>query len=180
MYSYRVAINPLFSDRAEELVYHDNLVMPDISKKEHPDRVFGLRKTRVFEDALCCPSQVQPFRSVRSVLRFSPFQNVGEPLLFPFLILEAKSEKGSDDWDSIEKQTAFPIRTLLKLQHDLYQQTNDQSIWRDGPLVWFLSNKGENWRVYGCFTDVADEISNYVRILVVPTTTQRNLTDENL
>lgn len=171
MYRCRVAINPLFSDRAEELVYHDTLVVPDISKKEHPDRVFGLRKTRVFEDALCCPSQARNIQPIRAVLRFSPFQDLGEPLLFPFLILEAKSKKGSDDWDSIEKQTAFSIRTLLKLQQELYHQTNDQPDWRDGPLVWFLSNKGENWRVYGCFTNVADEVSNYVRLLVVPTAT---------
>lgn len=138
--------------------------MPELSRKEHPDRVFGLRETKQFDEALSCPMASQPSRTLGSVLRISPFKNVGEPLLFPFLILEAKSEKGSDDWDSIEKQTAFPIRTLLKLQQDLYDYTNEKSHWRDGPLVWFLSNKGEDWRVYGCFTDITNEILEYVRL----------------
>ena len=137
--------------------------MPELSRKEHPDRVFGLRERRNFEEALSCPLASQPSQTVGSVLEISPFRNVGEPLLFPFLILEAKSEKGSDDWDSIEKQTAFPIRTLLKLQQDLYEYTIEKSRWHDGPLVWFLSNKGEDWRVYGCFTDVTHEILKYVR-----------------
>ncbi len=157
-------MNLLFSDRAEELVYHDSIVMPELSRKEHPDRVFGLRERRNFEEALSHPSASQPSRTLSSILETSPFKNAGEPLLFPFLILEAKSEKGSDDWDSIEKQTAFPIRTLLKLQQDLYEYTNEKSHWLDGPLVWFLSNKGEDWRVYGCFTDITDEILNYVRL----------------
>jgi hypothetical protein len=66
-------------------------------------------------------------------------------VLYPFLLVEAKSEKGSPGFESIESQSAFPIRALLKLQHDLGAATESEI----NPLVWFLANQGEEWRVYG-------------------------------
>ena len=93
------------------------------------------------------------YLSSRQDLRQSPF--IDGKVLFPFLIIEAKSEKGSPGFESIENQTAFPIRTLLKLQNDL-SGTSETSI---KPLVWFLANQGDEWRVYG---SVVDD-SNFVR-----------------
>ncbi|KAL9132260.1 MAG: hypothetical protein Q9175_006564 [Cornicularia normoerica] len=61
-------------------------------------------------------------------IRITPFKQGGEPLLFPFLILEAKSAKG-DDFDSIQKQTAFPIRTLLQMQADLRNKCGHLLSW---------------------------------------------------
>lgn len=94
-------------------------------------------------------------------------------------VSDSGSEIRKRVWGSIEKQTTFPVRTLLKLKQELHHQNNNYH-WYDSPLVGFSYNKGENWRVYGCFTDVADDISNYVRLLVVPTTKQRKRTDWNL
>jgi hypothetical protein len=99
--------------------------------------VFGLRETAAFND----------HASTRECLRQSPFSD--GRVLYPFLIVEAKSEKGSRGFESIENQTAFPIRTLLKLQHDL-SAASETGI---KPLVWFLANQGEEWRVYGSVVD---------------------------
>lgn len=59
------------------------------------------------------------------LVRSSPFKDGIEPLLFPFLILEAKSGKSSSGFREIQMQTAFPIFALLKLQQDLVAQVQD-------------------------------------------------------
>ena len=160
-------LNPLFSDRAEELVFHNNTIQPDLPKQEHPDRIYGLRETKVFEQALNARVQSSAPQSmdsklVRDIIRSSPFRPEGDPLLYPFLILEAKSERGQDSFDSIEKQTSFPIRTLLKLQGELQQSCHYHPAWQHGPTVWFLANKGEEWRVSAGFIQSANEEQNYV------------------
>jgi hypothetical protein len=71
----------------------------------------------------------------------------GESLLFPFLLLEAKSGKSADDWHSIWLQSAFPIRTFLQTQQRLYKMAGCPPKWESGPLVWFVSNKGQDWSV---------------------------------
>ncbi len=106
-------------------------------KPQQPDRVFGLSQTKLLKE----------YTASRRDLRHSPFAD--GKVLYPFLIIEAKSEKGSPGFESIESQTAFPIRTLVKLQDDL-QNTCGISI---NPLVWFLANQGDEWRVYGSVLD---------------------------
>jgi hypothetical protein len=83
--------------------------------------------------------------STASTIR--PFDFCPEPLLFPFLIVEAKSEKSPDCFTDIEDQTGFAIRALLKLQDDLRSATRVACQSKSEPLVWFLSCRGENWRV---------------------------------
>jgi hypothetical protein len=95
--------------------------------------VFGLRHTKAFKENASVPEG----------LRRSPF--LDGKVLYPFLIIEAKSEKRSPGFESIETQTAFPIRTLLKLQKDLSTASGISL----KPLVWFLANQGDEWRVYG-------------------------------
>jgi hypothetical protein len=95
--------------------------------------VFGLRHTKTFKENASVPGG----------LRRSPFRD--GRVLYPFLIIEAKSEKGSPGFESIETQTAFPIRTLLKLQKDLSIASGISF----KPLVWFLANQGDEWGVYG-------------------------------
>jgi len=157
-------INELFSDRAEEVFIHDPMVTLQLAKRDRPDRVYGLRETKNFERALSSerrcrgdPEEVP----VEKTIRCSPFEVSPDPLLFPFLVLEAKSERG-DGFASIEAQTAFSIRTLLRLQEDLQNQSDLQSIW-SGPLVWFLANRGDSWRVAASFVDRSSEEPTYVR-----------------
>ena len=164
-------LNLIFSDRAEEVVEHEELVQLALAKQEHPDRIYGLQQTSLFEEALYSPSKRHHRADGRPVLvgetiRFTPFKQFGEPLLFPFLILEAKSAKG-EDFETIQKQTAFPIRTLLKIQEDLRSECKEQVTWQGGPLVWFLSNRGEDWRVAACFVDNSDGKTSYVSLSVI-------------
>lgn len=83
------------------------------------------------------------------MVKSSPFKDSVDPLLFPFLILEAKSETSSNGFDDIQVQTAFPIWSLLKLQEGLHAKVRNIGP-ETGPLVWFLANRGDAWRVYGC------------------------------
>jgi hypothetical protein len=60
-------------------------------------------------------------------------------------------------------QTAFSIRTLLKLQWDLKVAAGNNSEWESGPLVWFLANKGESWRVAAAFVQDMRGEQHFVR-----------------
>jgi hypothetical protein len=102
-------------------------------QKRRPDRVFGLAKT----ESLDRYSKDPLFED----LRHSPFQK--RNMLYPFLIVEAKPEVGGPGFEVIETQTAFPIRTCVKLQEDLQQKTGGSL----DPLVWFMSYEGDEWRL---------------------------------
>jgi len=135
--------------------------------KQEPDRVYGLRATRNFQKLL----SKQAINSLTSgerltigeIVRTSPFKEGVEPLLFPFLVLEAKSEKSANGFGDIQTQTAFPILALLKLQEDLQAKVED-SIPDSGPLVWFFANRGDAWRVYGCYV-TANNPARYVSFI---------------
>jgi hypothetical protein len=78
-------------------------------------------------------SSLKPLEDVLKV-SINP-DNGGDPLLFPFLILEAKSEKGSENFEHMEIQTAFPIQNALKLQYDLLKTPGNTMDAPGGPLV---------------------------------------------
>lgn len=142
-------MNTIFSDRAEEVIYHDEELSKQLPKKEKPDRVFGLESTPTLlqlTDRLTTSGEY-------ATLRTSPFRERTVPLLFPFLVLEAKSGRAACDWNEIEMQTVFSIRTLLEIQAELQSSSERTSALSPLPLVWFLSCKGESWRVYPCFMD---------------------------
>jgi hypothetical protein len=126
-------------------VYHseDQLTEKGVPQRQ-PDRIFGLEHTNTLKQHL--PES--------RLLRHSPFRDcLGS---YPFLIIEAKSEKGSPGFESVERQSAFPIRTFLKLQRGL-QGIRNVPI---NPLVWFMANQGDEWRVYACIVDG----TKYVRL----------------
>jgi hypothetical protein len=148
-------INPLFDDRVDEAMIYDAALQSQLPKREEkPDRVYGLRKTKRLERLLVSAEG----------LRTSPFRPDGEPILFPFLILEAKSEKAADSFTDIEVQTAFAIRELLRLQDGLRQAADEDEDWEAGPFVWFLSYKGEQWRVSAAYIERRDLDRPYVSI----------------
>lgn len=152
VHSYEIGTNPLFDDRAQELIVHDLALQSELLK-QHPDRVYGLQATRNFQDLL---SRSMPRTSNRTdpitvgdIIRSSPFKAESDPLLFPFLVLEAKSESSPCGFDAIQAQTAFPIWSLLKLQEGLQSHKVDSESSFE-PLVWFLASRGDAWRVYAC------------------------------
>ncbi|KAM0449292.1 hypothetical protein ACHAO4_007639 [Trichoderma viride] len=84
-----------------------------------------------------------------------PMNAKGDRQLFPFLVLEAKTGS-SDEWHAINMQTAFSIRTFLDSQQQLHSAASALvSDWKARPMVWFFSNKGENWRLCAAYTEVA-------------------------
>ena len=130
---------------------------------ERPDRGYWLRQTRNIENLLYDAAKrhfqetdSQVTKEVQELIELGqPLTQTGDRLLFPFLILEAKSGSAGDSWHSIQMQTAFSIRTLLDTQDRLRKATGTLSKWQSGPLVWFLANKGEDWRISICYIEAA-------------------------
>jgi hypothetical protein len=167
--SYEIGINSLFDDRTQEMILHDPLISPHLPDQE-PDRVYGLRATKNFSQLLSQTASSSLGASggttIGERVRSSPFKEGTEPLLFPFLILEAKSESSPNGFGDVQIQTAFPIFALLKLQEDLQAQAKASESGAS-PLVWFFANRGDAWRVYGCFVSNS-ETSRYVRFRLFP------------
>jgi len=94
----------------------------------------------------------------------------GDHQLFPFLVLEAKTGS-SDEWLGINMQTAF---SFLETQRQLYYAASALSDSKASPMVWFFSNKGENWRLCAAYTKDAPAETHcigttiYVRSTVLP------------
>ncbi|OQD90679.1 hypothetical protein PENANT_c001G02842 [Penicillium antarcticum] len=148
-------INMLFSDRVKATIKHypalEVAAQPGRLKKyEAPDRVYGLKQTDNFKILLDSTDRrslvASTRRSLRESIEYTPFGPEGEPLLYPFLIMEAKTSNGASRAE-VDMQTAFCIKRLLKLQHDLRAATGDDTQWPTGPLVWFLNWRGESWDV---------------------------------
>jgi hypothetical protein len=161
-------LNPLFDEKAGEPVIHVDVTKSEMRKREKPDLVLGLRKTPSFDLLLMRTEDKCPFsvgKCMSNVAGFTPYQlNGGEPLLFPFLVLEAKSEKSKDSFSDLELQTAFTIRTLLRIQQDLHRTVGEHSQWHTGPLVWFVSNRGEHWRISAAYIEYEGCIPHYVGV----------------
>lgn len=126
--------------------------LESISIPMRPDRVVGLFMTESFKKytALCPPD-----------ITHSPFKD--GKLLYPFLVMEAKPEKDNPGFESVEAQTSFPLRKLLKLQENL---RINRGVDLD-PLVWFFAFQGEEWRLYaGTLQDSA--VVGHSPILIIP------------
>ena len=166
-------MSDIFSSRLQEAVYQTGIADPNsFNPKKEPDRIHGLQRTKKFEKLLAEPyahdiAAPSPPKLLEDVLKISMNpDNGGEPLLFPFLVLEAKSEKGGENFEHIEIQTAFPVRNALKLQHDLLKQPGNTMDVPGGPLAWFVATRGEDWRVYGAFVYEEEGRPNYVSIFI--------------
>lgn len=103
-----------------------------------PDRVLGLGRTHELQGLVAANPDI-----TATIIKDDT------DTYFPFLVLEAKSEKNTVGFESIERQTAFPIRAMVNIQKALETAS---SVPLD-PLVWFLANRGDEWRVYGCVPD---------------------------
>jgi hypothetical protein len=87
---------------------------------------------------------------VRDFIQATPFSRSREPLLFPFLTMEAKSENGGG-FGRCGIQTSLPIWSLLKTQERLSELGAPLSE-LGGPIVWYIAYVGDNWRVSVCCT----------------------------
>ena len=142
----------------------DDPIFGALPREQKPDRIYGFRKTRRFGRLLDEETSDPRFEGheLRDILECSPFNEMRDQVLFPFLVLEAKSETG-DSFDDIEIQTAFAIKKLLDIQLQLQSKTAERSQWQSGPLVWFLSHRGDEWRVAAAYVETHDKQAHYVR-----------------
>ena len=119
-YRYEVGTSRLFEERMDEFI--DDLDPLPEQPKQKPDRIIGLRETKNIHRLLEQPARFMrgdTAAKVRDEVRCSPLKDQSIPLLFPFLVLEAKSDSAHASSSDIQTQTAFPIRSLLYLQKEL-------------------------------------------------------------
>ncbi|KAH6842680.1 hypothetical protein B0I37DRAFT_382547 [Chaetomium sp. MPI-CAGE-AT-0009] len=140
-----VGLNQLFIDRAEDTVMHPPDLAQHMPQEQKPDRIYGLRQTRNIEGLLL--KRLGNGGFLEDLLHKQPHSPLGEALLFPFLVVEAKAGNAPDDWYSIRLQTAFPIYTYLNTQQSLRLASAQRSRWISGPLVWFFMSRGDDWRL---------------------------------
>lgn len=148
----------MFGDNSDTSLRYPASVHKELKKRERPDRIYGLQETTRFQRLL----EYIPSETKRGLAR-TPFDTAHKALLFPFMVLEAKAEKSNDGFLDIELQTAFAVRELLRLQNELAVACKERDSWSGGPFVWFLSNKGEQWRVYAAHIRHDGDIDKYVR-----------------
>lgn len=169
--SLDIGIGNIFSERTQEACIDPDGSFNGVTKE--PDRIHGLNMTNKFEKLLgrryCHGDRagcLQQTVDEAVPISINPV-NGGKPLLYPFLIMEAKSEKSGDSFAQIEAQTCFPIRHALRLQHSLMRMPGNRFDVPGGPLVWFFANKGESWRVYGAYMRVEEDMNepSYVSFL---------------
>ncbi|KAK0620777.1 hypothetical protein B0T14DRAFT_522131 [Immersiella caudata] len=159
-----LGINLLFDCMIDEaIVYPPELQAKLPRREERPDRVYGLRATKRLDRIL---SRVDKRHGasgqcIGDSVRSHPFREDAEPVHFPFLLLEAKSEKGPDSLSDAANQSAFSIRELLLIQQDLQLAAEESPDWDAGPLVWFLSYKGEEWKVSIAYIDKRVDCSRF-------------------
>jgi len=152
-------INPLFKCRLEHGIAYPPEVKDALSKiKEIPDRVHGLRATKRLKRILSAAAIAD--------ITTHPFLGDSEPVHFPFLVLEAKSEKGADSLMDAELQTAFSIRELLLIQENLRLAAGEDADGHADPLVWFLCNKGEDWSVSIGYIETEKDCKHFVSPLL--------------
>ncbi|KAL2871431.1 uncharacterized protein BJX67DRAFT_342232 [Aspergillus lucknowensis] len=148
-----VGLNRIFGHREDELIHHESAVEQALPTATKPDAVYGLRQTRNIENLLndrACRVEPEddPDMLVHEHLGQTPLSDEGDPLEFPFLLLEAKSAKAANnDWSSIQLQSAFPVRTLLCTQESLKNMSKPHAKQQTDSLVWLLMNRGEDWRI---------------------------------
>ncbi|KAG4264865.1 hypothetical protein FPRO03_00149 [Fusarium proliferatum] len=144
--------SPLFDDKAEQAIIYPPELLAELPKREErPDRIYGLKATKRFRRLL----------GLVPGTRTTPFKPDGEPLIFPFLVIEAKSEKAGYNFSDIQIQTSFVIRELLSIQQGLAAAAEEGQDWDAGPLVWSLSYMGEQWRVSAAYKQGRDDEISY-------------------
>lgn len=154
-----VGLNRIFCHREDDAVRLEDSIAKRMHKAlQKPDAIFGLQATRNLENLLYdtkkrkLDSSDDP-RQLHELLDPSPLEpsaslrKTGVPLLYPFVVVEAKKGTSDCDWHSINMQTAFPIRAFLLAQGRLRKAIGVYSERQFEPLLWYFAYKGEDWRL---------------------------------
>lgn len=142
-------------------------------KRRRPDRIFGFQETnslsRRLDQLNLMAGRLRDelgAETLRQTVDSTVLNHKGNCLLFPFLIIEAKSGSGAN-FNACDEQTSLPILQMLKLQEDI-QAKSQMRLEYGGPLLWYIAYKGEDWRLSACFTRVSQISgkSSYVSVLL--------------
>jgi hypothetical protein len=148
----------IFSSRADEMTSFDSFkTFPEESiKSRRPDRILGFQETNSFSrrlenhNLMAGRLEKEPeLETIWETIDSTILNHKGKALLFPFLIIEAKSRTGAS-FEDCNLQTALPILKMLKIQEDL-QKKSQMTLEYGGPLVWYIAYRGEDWRLSGCY-----------------------------
>ncbi|KIW14375.1 hypothetical protein PV08_07157 [Exophiala spinifera] len=142
----------IFDDRTDETIQYEDEIKQVLDRGKRPDRVFGLRLTKRLERILDF-TEGPDGKLVRELITTTPFQDSSRPLLFPFLYLEAKSEKSRDSFSKIDLQSGFALRNLLQLQHNLMHAAIENGEAHMVPLVWYLAYRGQHWHLAAAYVE---------------------------
>ncbi len=134
-------------------------------RKRRPDRIIGFQETgsinRRLDSIARWVQNEAVTNTIRDTIECTVLNSKSGQLLFPFLVIEAKSESG-EGFNFCGRQTALPIWKMLKIQEELQSQSK-RSLEYGGPLVWYIAYRGEAWRLYGCYTVKKEGKICYVR-----------------
>lgn len=141
----------MFARKLDESVQHEDVEdhsNKQLKKRTRPDRLIGLGLTPTLRHFL---------PRLRS--QYSPFAISG--MAYPFIVIEAKQAEASGaSFGSILRQTAFVVRTCLRLQQNLIAETGRAGI-EHQCLVWSFANIGEEWRLYAAVPRGRGVVSPY-------------------
>jgi hypothetical protein len=133
-------------------------------EKRRPDRIIGFQRTGSFgrrpDETARQLQNDAGIRTIGEMIQATVLNDNSGPLLFPFLVIEAKSEHGKAHSDC-DDQTAFPIWKMLKIQEELQDKSELQLDYR-GPLLLYISCRGDDCRLFGCYIGKKDGKKTYV------------------
>lgn len=136
----------MFTRELDKHVEHDDMPehLKKLLKRKRPDGVIGLGVTRTLRHYLLSVSRT----------KYCPFRRSN--LVYPFIVIEAKSAENSNaTFGSILRQTAFVIRTCLRLQQNLQKDTGIPH----QCIVWSFAIIGEEWRLHAAVPDGSKMVS---------------------
>lgn len=133
----------------DTFINHVDMSAADSKKlKQRPDRVIGLRVTDSMRGHL---------RRLRSACSLYSSGN----LVYPFVVVEAKKADNTDaNFGSILRQTAFVVRSCLRLQENLKKemQGEEETDISHHCIVWSFSTIGEEWRLHAAVLDDEENV----------------------
>ncbi len=160
----------MFSTRADEMMFdHSENRSDEQLSKRRPDRLLGFQETnslrrRLDQNNLMVGQlgdDADP-KILWETVESTVLNHKGNALLYPFLVIEAKSRTGAS-FDKCNMQTAQPILKLLKIQEDLQAQSQ-MTLEYGGPFIWYIAYRGEDWRLSVCYTSENSDGHFYVGI----------------
>jgi hypothetical protein len=140
----------LFAMKEEARVTYSTAEQAKLGRKwEVPDKIVGLRVRGTLKEYFQSVNRkaASPTQTLEDSLAATLFPHAKISAIFPFIVGESKSETSSGSFSRIDSQIALVVEKSLRIQEELRQMTESESVWVAGPLVWCLSHCGPLWRV---------------------------------